>query len=84
MDIDRLPDWIQWILVILIILSITFGIAFLTEDEIKYPEIKCNHPTEKQIISKYVSYQIFVDSMYSAKKRDIKRFTDSLTKYRIK
>lgn len=45
---------------------------------------QCNHPTEKQIISKYVSYQIFVDSMYVAKKRDIKRFTDSLTKYRIK
>lgn len=59
-----------------------FCIHEAIEDET--PLAKCAHPTELQTIQKHERYEMFIDSMEKAKKKDVERLTDSLIKYSIK
>ena len=58
-------------------------LAVLTGCKPNCIETKCNHPTIEQIRLKIAKEEIFVDSIYNAKKKDVPRLTDSLNKYKL-
>lgn len=82
--INRLPNWIQMILVTVIILGIIFGISYIFTVEPCLDLKPCKHLTERQVILKHEKYVMFYDQFSTTtneKKKE--RLLDSLIKYRI-
>lgn len=73
---------LKWI--IALVLGGAFGwmMSAMLDKPAKYTP--CPVINDRDIILKHERYEMFIDSMEKAKKKDVERLTDSLLKYRLK